>query len=397
MKHKPLFVGVGLLYALGAMVANAAGSALEQTPASVETPGIMSWMVLSGMILAGLFVLLRLAWSMRSFFFKANRLAFAGMLLLTVVSVKVGATKSPQNVSASPNQPADNTSLVQTGITHVTPAQNLDEGQSVVIETTTLLREETNITPQPRVVTVEAAGVSLTTNFFAGRLFADPRNVASRDASHATLLFAPEQSSDDEDIPAGALFSFYDLPDVQAVVILASLDGLRAPTRATLLRATDLLVQQAEEDFNDPQTLTHCRFKPVGADRRMLVNNIETSFVPRDGWAVISIESGARPIDMSVATLGSDGNPRFGGAYWPGRIAEFVFIPRADASAKPVAWDDTLRNALESYLFHKHRFALQDASAIPPGMEINHAKMNLVENRLGLPRLKIHGMLLMVR
>jgi len=64
---------------------------------------------------------------------------------------------------------------------------------------------------------------------------------------------------------------------------------------------------------------------------------------------------------------------------------------------RAVAWDATLRNALESYLFHKHRFALALSTDIPPGFEMDHAKMILVEKYFDLPRLKIHGSIFMVR
>jgi len=192
--------------------------------------------------------------------------------------------------------------------------------------------------------------------------------------------------------------------DFQAVVALVNLDNARPPLKATLLRASNLLVQQAAENWDEPSATGRlCRFAPVGAGRRMCVNNAETCFVPREGWCVITVEAGAgNPIDLALATLGGDGNPRFGGGYWPGRVAEVVFVPRewqpdSETPPEPVAWDATVRNALESYLVYKHRFMIPRNTPFPAEYGITRAKVELVESVLNLPRVKIAGTLLMIR
>ena len=124
---------------------------------------------------------------------------------------------------------------------------------------------------------------------------------------------------------------------------------------------------------------------------------------PRDAWCAITVEAGEpHTIDPRSATLGNNGNPNLDGGHFPGRVGAVVFIPREwqpdpGSPPVPVPWDDTLRNALESYLFHKHRFALPRGAKIPPDHGFNHAKMDLVENLLGLPRAKINGSIFLVR
>ena len=412
MNHKPFFFGICAFYALAAIALGLAATPTEPAPwqimaAPVQTPTVAAWAVLCAIVLAALLVALRLAWNARSVAARMSRPAFIGMLVVAAVFAKFAATKSglfdggaPQTTNnESPAQDTtSNASSNDANAREQSKQQNPSRG-SMVQSPSRAPQEST-----PRVYAFDAADVSYSTNYFAGRLYADPQTILSRDHSHQTLTFAPAQLPGDADTPVGALLSFYDLStNIQAIVVLATLDGLREPSCATLLRSPNLVIQQAADDWLDPATITHCRFLPMGANRRMLVNNSDTSLVPRDSWAVITIEADAlNPIDMTLATLGSDGNPRFGRAYWPGRIAEFVFIPREwqpdpESPPEPVPWDATLRNALESYLFHKHRYARAPHSAIPPGYAINHGKVDLVEALLGLPRVPIHGTLLMVR
>ena len=419
MNHKPWFFGICAFYALAAIMLNLFDPAPESSAAwqrmaapvahaPLQTPGVAAWILFAGLLLGGLFLILHLAWKRRDLLQRSNRYAVFAIFIFSIVLAKFAAQKSGLFDGGAP-QTTHNTTPAQ-DVANNKSSNDANEREQLSQQNNSPYSRDSMIQPPsrapqestPRVYAFDAAGLSSTTNFFAGRLYADPKTLLSRGGEHKTLIFAPAQPlPDDADTPVGALLSFYDLStNIQAVVILATLDGKCAPSRSTLLSTSNLLIQQADENFNDLETATHCRFKPVGAGRRMLVNNSDTSLVPRDAWCVITIEADAtNPIGMDSLSLGGDGKPRFGGAYWPGRVAEFVFIPRADPDPPhdPIPWDDTLRNALESYLFYKHRFALPGYFSIPPGYDISHAKMDFIENFFDLPRIKIHGTLLMVR
>ena len=80
------------------------------------------------------------------------------------------------------------------------------------------------------------------------------QTILSHDHTHQTLFFAPAQTLDDADTPVGALLSFYDIcTNIQAVVVLANLDGQCAPSRSTLLILTCNLA--ASKFFVTPEAL----------------------------------------------------------------------------------------------------------------------------------------------
>jgi len=369
------------------------------------TPPWTAHLILAGMLLAFAATLFWLAWRSRHLLLRGNRIAFATLLFLTPVMLKLAATKTG-GANTNTTSSTGTTNLSSPGKQVVGSIQSPGSPTSPS-SPTSLASTLSTIATQPA-YSLEASSVAtFTTNFFAGRLYPDPEVLPSRGGLHKTLSFAPLPNAQDEDYgtPLGTLLAVYGLPpDLQAVVAFVTLDDARSASRATLLRSPNLAVQQAVTHWDDPRASPGMlRFQPVGADRRMLVNSAETRLVPRAGWCVITVEAGSQnPLDLTLGTLGNDGSHSLGGAYWPGRVAEIVFIPREwqpdpESPPEPVPWNDTVRNALESYLLHKHRAVQPPYAILPPEYKITHDKVNLVESILHLPKIKIPGTLLIVR
>lgn len=78
-----------------------------------EIPGVLGWMVLASMVLAGLLLLFWLALNLKNFARRTNRLAFVCMVLLVAVSIKVAGTK-----------PGMFGGMVQSGMNLQSPAQS---------------------------------------------------------------------------------------------------------------------------------------------------------------------------------------------------------------------------------------------------------------------------------
>ena len=372
-------------------------TACHDAPASVEA--IMgACLMMASFALVVLYLAYRLGRaSFRALMYSENRAVFTTLLLMTPVLLKVAATKDSGSGDMSSSK-----KLPSNPVNPVILAKN----------PSLLSQNETHATQRAYALDAETHA-SFTTNFFAGRLYTDPQIVGVP----KTLSFAPtsdapgggalgEHALPSPDNPLGTLLALYNLPsDLQAVVALATLDNGGNALAPTLLHSPNLLVQLAPDDWADPQTSPRFRrFLPMDAERRMFVNGAETSLLPRNAWCVIAIESDpANPIDMTLGTLGGDGSHSLGGAYWPGRVAEVVFVPRAwkpdpESPAEPVAWDDTLRNALESYLLYKHRHAMPGYFRnVPPSHAITREKIALVANTLGLPHIKLPGTLLLVK
>ena len=274
---KWLFIGTCAFYALGILLFKTLVPSPEPCetmfvtqPATTESPPWMAWLVFAGLLFAGIATLARLAWNARHIL-RGNFLPFATMLVLFPIMLKIAATKPGSTNNTTSTSSSSPTAIVgkqATGSTSSTPS------------TSSTLSAPTPVATQPAYSLEAAAFATFTTNFFAGRLYPDPQTLLSRDGLHKTLSFAPvpNPQDDDYDTPLGTLLAVYGLPpDIQAVVALVTLDNARSPSRATLLRAPNLALQQAATHWIDPRASPGMlRFQPLGPDRRMLVNNAET-------------------------------------------------------------------------------------------------------------------------